>query len=62
MNDPLEHIEKQIMNAIASTVVSGRTTGVFSGFYKDSDAHTTMENGFILWALTSSSIATSMFG
>ena len=46
MNNPIEHIEKQIMNAISSTVVSGRTA--FNGQYGDNNAHTSMENGFSL--------------
>lgn len=47
INDPIEHIERQIMNAIAISVASGRTTA-FNGYKRDDKAFTTMENGFSL--------------
>jgi hypothetical protein len=46
-DDPIEHIEKQIMNAIATTVVSGRST-TFKGYNEGIDGLTAMENGFSL--------------
>jgi len=48
-DDPIEHIEKQIMNAIATTVVSGRTTA-FKGYNEGTGGKTAMENGFSLIA------------
>jgi len=46
-DDPIEHIEKQIMNAIATAVVSGRITA-FKGYNEGTAGLTAMENGFSL--------------
>lgn len=47
IHDPIEHIERQIMNAIAISVASGRTT-VFKGCKGDNNAFTTMGADFIV--------------